>query len=398
VLGKDLPQVPSPTRIRRTDGNALFYAAAVNGIFGDPESAKTWLMNVGAVEVLADGGKVAIIDVDHNGATETVQHLLALGAEPKVLADPDRFRYIEPEDGNVLQLAVGLLVAWRPDYVTVDSLGELLPMLGCKSNDNDDVTKALRIVVTPLAMAGACVVTGDHLPKSAEARTNGYAIGGTAKKRAMTGAYLEVTRITPFAPGRVGKAALTISKDRKGGLRATSLNGHAGMFVLDSSGPTTTWRIEPDASTTPAGEFRPTTLMRKVSDYLMTLEQPASLTKIKSAVPGDNVTKVKAVDLLVQEGYAACIETQHGTRTDRAYSFLKAFDETRPSDPLDTLWTPSDSGSVRRPSDPLDPPQYTEGPGSRSDSDPQEPDPLTCPTCGWDLHSEGHATTCSATP
>jgi hypothetical protein len=43
ILAKGIPPPPAPVLLRRTDGHALFYAAKVNVLFGDPECGKTWI-------------------------------------------------------------------------------------------------------------------------------------------------------------------------------------------------------------------------------------------------------------------------------------------------------------------------------------------------------------------
>jgi hypothetical protein len=91
-------------------------------------------------------------------------------------------------------------------------------MLGVNTNDGDEITTALRLICTRPATAGSCVITIDHLPKSTEARTTGYAIGSIAKKRMIRGSYLRAeVRVQP-APGGSG-ITLRIEKDTAGELR-----------------------------------------------------------------------------------------------------------------------------------------------------------------------------------
>ena len=127
VLTGQKPERQQPTYVPRDDGLALFYAGAVNGVFGDPETGKSWIAYAGAVQSLAAGERVAVVDADHNGADALVMRLLALGADPAAIADPDRFRYIEPDDGDHLAAAIRALVDWTPHYVVLDSLGEICP-------------------------------------------------------------------------------------------------------------------------------------------------------------------------------------------------------------------------------------------------------------------------------
>ena len=88
-------------------------------------------------------------------------------------------------------------------------------MLGVKSVDNDEITDALRLVCSPIAVAGSCVITIDHLPKATEARAGGYAIGGTAKKRVIRGSYIRAETRTQPAPGHIGKITLRTTLFRR---------------------------------------------------------------------------------------------------------------------------------------------------------------------------------------
>jgi hypothetical protein len=171
---------------------------------------------------------------------------------------------------------------WEPAITVVDSLGEIIPMLGLNSSDNDDLTHAIRAVLKPLAhKVGSCVITVDHLPKSAEARQSGYAIGGIAKKRAVDGAYYSCDSITPTAPGKIGKVRLIVEKDRHGHVRQAAVGKIAGDFVLDSTGPNTTWKITtPEAALD--GREKPTGAMEEVSKYLET--QPYRRAASKNAI------------------------------------------------------------------------------------------------------------------
>jgi hypothetical protein len=234
-LAGGVPPPPAPVALRRVDGHALFYAGKVNVLFGDPESGKSWIAYAAVTQALCDGRRAAIVDVDHNGLREVVTRLLALGAAPAALGDPERFRYAEPEDGTLLRAVAWELRRWRPAVAVVDSLGEVLPMLGLSSNSPDDYTRAHRDVLTMIANGGAAVIGVDHMPKDDAARAHGQT-GTIAKRRAVNGVSLRVAVRDPFAPGRGGSASLVIAKDRPGGLRATCpVDGRyqpAGRFVM----------------------------------------------------------------------------------------------------------------------------------------------------------------------
>jgi hypothetical protein len=142
LFADGLPEPPAQSICLRRDGVGLFYAGHVNMVFGDPESAKSWLAYCTVVEALDAGGSGVIIDADHNGAAAILSRPLMLGAKPGDLSDPTRFRLYEREDRADLAAAVAECVYWGPKVAVVDSLGEVLPMFGAKSNDPDDYTSA----------------------------------------------------------------------------------------------------------------------------------------------------------------------------------------------------------------------------------------------------------------
>ncbi|EXG80017.1 AAA family ATPase [Cryptosporangium arvum] len=237
LLDGGLPEREKPTVLQRQDGNCLFYRRKVNVLFGDPEGGKTWVALAALVDVLTDGGKAVFIDLDHNGAGEILSRLIYLGAKPAELSDPERFRLAEPEDQLVMRATVADLCQWEPDAAVVDSVGELLPLMGASSNSPDDWTTVNRRILTPLANSGAAVIAVDHLPKSADARAAGPT-GTVAKKRSINGASYRVYAMTAFAPGQGGAAGLEVEKDRPGGVRehcpmTGSQKQKAGVFRLE---------------------------------------------------------------------------------------------------------------------------------------------------------------------
>lgn len=235
LLAGELPPAPAPTVLRRSGGGHVFYRNQFNLLFGEAESGKTFVALGAVAESLLAGGKAAFIDIDHNGMQAIVSRLIGFGVPVEVLSDLERFRYKEPEDKADLLATVADLKAWRPHVVVVDSIGELLPMLGLNSNSPDDFTIAHTYVLKPLAMSGACGIGIDHVAKNAESKAQGPT-GTVAKARAVGGVMLRVTVKDQFSPGNGGSCYLNIKKDRHGGLRASSPTGDkeplAGTFKM----------------------------------------------------------------------------------------------------------------------------------------------------------------------
>jgi hypothetical protein len=340
VLTGERPQIESPKYLTRTDGAALFYSGKLNILYGQPESGKSWVAYSAAVEAL-NNSRVAIIDADYNGAVAVVDRLLRLGAKPEDIANPDRFRLIEPEDGTELRKAIRSLVEWNVELVILDSLGEIVPMLGLKSLDNDEVTNAIRQVVVPLKAAGACVIAIDHLPKPKTETKSGaeFSIGAMAKKRACDGAMIlcEISKI--LAPGLIGQINMTVTKDRHGQLRKNCIKGdRVGIFTLDSTDENISHASIGFDNAKPAadGGFRPTILMENISRYLSTLDGPESRSQIKKHINGNNEMKDRALDVLLNEGY---ISETIGARGARMSTYIKTFKNELPEPEITTVVT-----------------------------------------------------------
>lgn len=258
LLDGGLPEPPAPVVCERDDGRSLFYAGQVNLIFGDPESGKTLLAQASCAEALKAGRRVLCLDLDHNGPASFLARLLMFGAPMAALRDRQMFRYVEPEDRQHLNEIMSAAVEWRPALAVVDSVGELLPILGLSSNSPDDFTVAHAHVLKPLARAGACVLAIDHLAKNAESRASGPT-GTAAKRRAIGGVSMRVSLKDPFTPGRGGRAALTVHKDRHGGLRQhcpapDGGEAYAGTFVMEEVDGRIRWHVTTpkDGDTAPA--------------------------------------------------------------------------------------------------------------------------------------------------
>lgn len=206
---------------RRSDGLPLLYLAAVNVLLGAPEAGKTLIAGAMAADELFSGGSVLWVDLDHNGAAAILSRLRDYGVGRDILVNRDKFRLAIADSAADVLSIVAHARTWSPTLAVIDSVGELLPMFGAKSNDADEYTTVHRKVLAAIAAAGAAVLAIDHEAKGVESRN--YGAGGTmAKKRAVDGALLRVASTTQFAPGAGGEAQLTIVKDRHGALRASA--------------------------------------------------------------------------------------------------------------------------------------------------------------------------------
>ena len=245
LLAKGTPEAPKPSIGYRSDGLGLIYPEAVNIIFGSPEAGKTLAGSAIAADCIFQGGSVLLVDIDHNGAGASISRLRSFGISSDILSDPSRFRYTAPDDSTSMLAVVAEAQLWKPTFVLVDSVGELMPMFGANSNLPDDYTRVHRAVLTAFAKAGSAVLAVDHEAKGESSREYG-ASGTAAKKRAVDGVMLRARMSKPFSPGQGGKSKLLIVKDRHGGLRASSPVGDrepiACTFEL-MPGEASTWKF-----------------------------------------------------------------------------------------------------------------------------------------------------------
>lgn len=239
-------EIPAPTLGVRSDHEAFIYAGKVNVIFGPPETGKTLAVSAIAADTLFMGGKVLWLDLDHNGAEATIARFRSFGVSAAVLGNPLRFRLALPEEKDEVLNIVKDARKWGPTLVALDSIGEVLQMFGANSNSDDDYRGVHRAVLSAMAIGDTGVVAIDHEAKGQSSRDFGSA-GAVAKKAAVNGVMLRATLVTPFTPGKGGKVALSITKDRAGGVRAISpANGEreplAALFEL-SGGDAINWKF-----------------------------------------------------------------------------------------------------------------------------------------------------------
>jgi hypothetical protein len=238
---------PEPDILRFTQDSYLFYSGEFNLIYGDTESGKTWLCLTAVVSTLNDGGKAAIVDLDHNGANSIVNRLQTLGASDDLLMDQQSFRLAEPVTALELKEVVADLGTFKPEAVVIDSLGEVLPLFRANSNNADDFTLVHSDVIKPLARAGAAVLVVDHLPKNADSRQYGPT-GTAAKTRAVGGLAVKVSAERAFKPGIGGSAKLELYKDRHGGVRkqlpSSDTRPVIGTFTLADDAGQLAYRFE----------------------------------------------------------------------------------------------------------------------------------------------------------
>ena len=319
---------PVPEIGRRNDGIGLFYAGRMHSVVGESEGGKTWFALMVVAWELAAGNAVVFVDFEDD-APGVVGRLLALGADRQHIRD--RFAYIRPEDplnmGFNRQEIGQAMHDLRPTFVPIDGVTEGMAMHGMELKDNTDVAKFGRLLLRPIAEFGAAVATLDHVVKDREGRGR-YAIGGVHKLNGINGAMYILENRSPFGVGLTGRTTVRIAKDRPGQLRRHALPHTSGLhwfadFVLKSHDETFAEAglyppVEDD------GPFRPTAVMKKISDSIAGAPEPLSVRGVQDRVGGGKELVRTALARLVDEGY---VTVTSGPRGAQLHSLAKPFTE-----------------------------------------------------------------------
>lgn len=247
-------RVPEPTILRRSDGVGLFYQGRVNVLYGQSESAKSWIALAACQQEMALGERVMYLDFEDE-PTFTLVRLNELG-----VGDDDvraLFTYVHPEDPHQdmqrnrfgtatvtdigrtnADLLAAALQARDPSLIVVDGMTALYGLHGLDTNDaasTDIITTWLK----RLCRNGrSTVIVIDHTGKGA---VRGSSPIGAHHKIAMAqGTALQAHPINRPMPGVVGMVELLIHKDRPGQVRSRSPRKEpavAAVVTFDSTEP-----------------------------------------------------------------------------------------------------------------------------------------------------------------
>lgn len=322
ILDGDL-EAPKATALARRDGKHLLYPYAVHSISGEPGSLKTWIAMLAAVQELEQGNPVVMIDFEDRPQSVATR-LLQIGARPEHLRDRHLWRYIRPDialDDNgarhLTQAVTGATLA------IIDGVTEAMSLHGMSVNDNDDVARYIHMLPKRVADLGPATLQIDHVTKDSDSRGR-YAIGGQHKLAAVTGTAMKAVVVRSGGKGEHAVVKVVLDKDKHGDVGPTGLT--VAEFHLDDTQPgyTSAWLDHPTTSVDENGQFRPTILMRRVSDYLLGLPRAASMRDIRQGVKGNSQSIADAVDALVREGH---IRVEDGPRGAVMHHLVTAFEE-----------------------------------------------------------------------
>jgi hypothetical protein len=240
----------APRLLCRADGLCLVYAGRQHWFMGGPESGKSFAAQYCAATVLLGGSNVLYVDFEGD-ERDVGDRLMAQGVPIGLLADPDRFAYVRPEEpltdrgghATCAQLDLAWLLEHDWHLVVLDGVTESMVLEGFEIESNSDAARWMRLLPRRIVHAtGAAVICIDHVTKNPETRGR-YAIGGQHKMAGLDGAAYMFTLERPW--GRVtsgsspveGRVRLHLAKDRVGYVRGQTGADHQVAVIEVAAWP-----------------------------------------------------------------------------------------------------------------------------------------------------------------
>ena len=311
-----------PTVLCRDDGVPLLYPGRLNAAIGETESLKSWFACLAVQSELNAGNHAMYIDMEDTPET-AVERLRALGTSADAIrAD---FTYLSPDSpfNEIAKLMLEGIIARRgvPTVVIIDGVTEAMAQAGLDPKDGPAVAAFYGGFPRWFARAGAAVCLVDHVTKSSEGRSR-WAIGSERKLSGLDGAAYMFDVVEPFGRGRIGRAKITVSKDRPGYVRQHEAGGRViATMELQSwpdGGVTAHLQVPVEGG---SDVPRPKVLMEKFSKVIA--DNPGlSQNALKGAVRGKREHMVLALELLINEKF---VEVRPGPNRSRQHFQLKPF-------------------------------------------------------------------------
>jgi hypothetical protein len=238
--------------IVREDGHPFLYPGLEHALIGEMEAGKSWFALACVAAELRAGRRVGYVHFEESDPTSTYLRLnRQFGVTGQALKE--LFWFVGPERRISVTDVDRLLAPGAPSLVVLDGVNEAMALHGMGIFDADGAADFRRRLVKPWKRSGAAVLSLDHVAKSEEGRSSGYAYGAVGKGNGLDGAMLQLENAEPFGDGRRGVSHVYVTKDRHGQLRklgrpkeSRTSAGRAffvGRMVIDASVPGA-WRME----------------------------------------------------------------------------------------------------------------------------------------------------------
>jgi hypothetical protein len=312
-------------------GHCIWRSASINEIHGEPGGGKTMVLMATVIAELNRGNRVLLIDPEDDSlGTNLKRRLRRMGVEENGLVD--RLFVVTESDDQMLRDLTLFASEKEITAVVIDGFSTMLQDRGLEENDNTAVGNFLRTYLEPFARkAGAAVIYSDHVTKSDDKHSRGYARGAGSKKALISGLSWHLKNVSPFDYGVKGRARLVLAKNRQGGLRVDGKKGL--LFELDggppSAGGKDLWEFQE------AGNYRFTGLEERIMRVFRarnTEEKGGTLSinKIEQRIrengepTGSKGSIAPALDRLVELGQ---LETEDGPHGARLYELKSKVEE-----------------------------------------------------------------------
>jgi AAA domain len=258
----------------------LIYASLRHVLSGPPESLKTLIALILALEHVRAGGKVAYVDFEM-GPVAVRRMLDDLGA---TLDEIRAFSYYEPDGPPTLDDLDEIAKA-KLTLATIDAAAGAYDASGLDDNKRADAERFAATWVKPFWDRSITTIVLDHVTKNSDSRGK-FSIG-SERKIGQADVHLGLEAITQLSRGTTGRVRITTHKDRPGHLPRPT----AAELELRSDPDThkITWTFRPPAgAAAPSGDtWRPTVLMEREVAHVGRYDyEPASRTALVDAVPG----------------------------------------------------------------------------------------------------------------
>ncbi len=305
--------VPRPQVGTIEGGGCLLYLGRLNEVHAEPGVGKSNINLSIAADVIRNGGRVLFIDPEDNwrGA---VGRLVSFGLS--IDQALDNFDYVSFDPTRWGEL-YALCESRKYDLVSFDGLAAGMQQHDLDENSVPDTIQFLKMF-SRIQLTVAAVLISDHVIKDKDGRGR-WPRGSGAKLGQYDGAVYWVELGKSYGPetehseARSGFVRLKVAKDRNGGV------GPVGMEVAEIHFNVTGFKVTPDPRNPeeqfdlfdvsiikPApctdevtGEFRPTTIMAKIKDYL---EANPGATKSDLKTRGESRYVRDAINILLREG------------------------------------------------------------------------------------------------
>lgn len=238
--------------IVREDGHPFLYPGLEHALIGEMEAGKSWWALGCVAAELRAGRRVVYLHFEEADPTSTYLRLARQFRVP-VEVILDRFVFAGPERRISVTDVDRILAGGAPSLVVLDGVNEAMALHGMGIFEADGAADFRRRLVKPWKRAGAAVLSLDHVAKSEEGRSSGYAYGAVGKGNGLDGAMLLLENVEAFGDGREGVSNVYVTKDRHGQLRklgrlkesrtSAARMYYVGRMVINAQTPGA-WRME----------------------------------------------------------------------------------------------------------------------------------------------------------